>query len=176
MTNDYEPATTDAIDTPSNDDIISTLNNLIETCKDGQEGFKDAAEGIDRSDIKSLFFEYSQQRAQFAGELQSLVQSLGGDPEISGSVAGALHRGWINIKSAVTGRDESNILAECERGEDSAKNAFKEALEEPLPANVTEVIQRQYEAVLSAHDRIKALRDATSGDTNDRSTTASTSY
>ena len=176
MTNDYEPATTDATNAPSNDDIISTLNNLIETCKDGQEGFKHAADGIDRSDIKSLFFEYSQQRAQFAGELQSFVQSLGGDPEKSGSVAGALHRGWINIKSAVTGRDESNILAECERGEDSAKNAYKEALEEPLPANITEVIQRQYEAVLSAHDRIKALRDATSGDTNDRSTTASTSY
>src|SRR5687768_12764750 len=147
----------------TNDDVISTLNGLIETCKDGQEGFKEAAEGVERSDLKSLFFEFSQQRAQFVGELQSLVQGLGGDPEDSGSIAGALHRGWINIKSAVTGRDESNILAECERGEDSAKNAYKEALEEPLPANITEVIQRQYEAVLSAHDRIKALRDATSG-------------
>jgi uncharacterized protein (TIGR02284 family) len=179
MINDYEatkPVTTDASfdsTTASTDDVISTLNGLIETCKDGQNGFKEAAEGVERSDLKSLFYEFSQQRAQFAGELQSLVQQLGGDPENSGSMAGAIHRGWINIKSAVTGRDESNILAECERGEDSAKNAYKEALEESLPANVTQVIQKQFAAVKSAHDRVKALRDATSGD---RSKPASTSY
>ncbi len=179
MINDYEatkPITTDATfdsTTASNDDVISTLNGLIETCKDGQDGFQEAAEGVERSDLKSLFYEFSQQRAQFAGELQQLVQSLGGDPENSGSVAAALHRGWINIKSAVTGKDDNAILSECERGEDSAKNNYKAALEESLPANVMEVVQRQYEAVQSAHDRVKALRDAT-GDAGDRSTTAST--
>jgi hypothetical protein len=82
MINDYEatkPITTDATydaTTASNDDVISTLNGLIETCKDGQNGFKEAAEGVERSDLKSLFYEFSQQRSQFAGELQSLVQSL----------------------------------------------------------------------------------------------------
>jgi uncharacterized protein (TIGR02284 family) len=127
MINDYEatkPITTDATyetTSISNDDVISTLNGLIETCKDGQDGFKEAAEGVERSDLKSLFYEFSQQRAHFAGELQSLVQSLGGDPEKSGSVAGAIHRGWMNIKSAVTGKDEAAILNECERGEDSGK-------------------------------------------------------
>lgn len=182
MINDYEatkPITDDATlssTTASNDDVISTLNGLIETCKDGQEGFKEAAEGVERSDLKSLFYEFSQQRAQFAGELQSLVQGLGGDPENSGSFAGSLHRGWINIKSAVTGRDEASILNECERGEDSAKNNYKAALEEALPANVLETIQTQYAAVQSAHDRVKALRDATNGETGDRTNTASTSY
>jgi uncharacterized protein (TIGR02284 family) len=179
MINDYEanqPLTTDATfnsTTASNNDVISTLNGLIETCKDGQNGFQEAAEGVERSDLKSLFYEFSQQRAQFAGELQSLVQQLGGDPENSGSMAAALHRGWINIKSAVTGRDESAILSECERGEDSAKNTYKSALEQALPANVMEVVQTQYVAVQSAHDRVKALRDAASGD---RSSTASTSH
>jgi uncharacterized protein (TIGR02284 family) len=121
MINDYEatkPITTDATyetTSISNDDVISTLNGLIETCKDGQDGFKEAAEGVERSDLKSLFYEFSQQRAHFAGELQSLVQTLGGDPEKSGSVAGAIHRGWMNIKSAVTGKDEGAILNECER-------------------------------------------------------------
>ena len=163
--------------TASNDDVISTLNGLIETCKDGQNGFKEAAEGVERSDLKSLFYEFSQQRSQFAGELQSLVQGLGGDPENSGSMAAALHRGWINIKSAVTGKDEGAILNECERGEDVAKNAYKEALEESLPANVIETVQTQYTAVQAAHDRVKALRDSTSNDsTTDRSNTASTSY
>ena len=182
MINDYEatkPITTDATfdsTTVSNDDVISTLNGLIETCKDGQNGFKEAAEGVERSDLKSLFYEFSQQRSQFAGELQSLVQSLGGDPENTGSVAAAIHRGWINIKSAVTGKDDGAILSECERGEDSAKNTYKNATEEALPANVMETVQTQYQAVLSAHDRIKALRDSANNDTTDRSKPASTSY
>ncbi|HLM61998.1 MAG TPA: PA2169 family four-helix-bundle protein, partial [Pyrinomonadaceae bacterium] len=65
----------------ADDNTISTLNNLIETCKDGQEGFKQAAEAIERSDVKSVFYEFGQQRAQFAGELQALVRDLGGDAE-----------------------------------------------------------------------------------------------
>src|SRR5688500_18105391 len=159
MINEYDNkrSTTDATfdsTTASNDDAISTLNGLIETCKDGQNGFKEAAEGVERSDLKSLFYEFSQQRSQFVGELQGLVRELGGDPENSGSVAGALRRGWINIKSAVTGKDDAAILNECERGEDVAKNAYKDALDEPLPANVTETVQTQYTAVQSAHDRV----------------------
>src|SRR6187455_1662390 len=107
----------------SNDDVISTLNSLIETCKDGQLGFKEAAEGVERSDLKSAFYEFSQQRAEFAGVLQGLVRSLGGEPEDDGSMSGAFHRSWIDIKAAVTGRDEEAILNECERGEDYAKGA-----------------------------------------------------
>ncbi len=176
MINEYEGTKPATGDTATNDDVISTLNGLIETCKDGQDGFKEAAEGVERSDLKSLFYEFTQQRSQFTGELQSLVQSLGGDPANTGSVAAALHRGWINIKSVVTGKDESAILNECERGEDSAKAAYKSALEESLPANVTETIQTQYTAVKSAHDRIKALRDSTNNEPTDRSNTASTSF
>ena len=90
MINDYEAthnitdedyATRTDGESISNDDVISTLNNLIETCKDGQEGFQQAAEGVQNSQLKTLFYEYAQQRAQFAGELQGLVRELGGDPE-----------------------------------------------------------------------------------------------
>lgn len=144
----------------TNDDVISTLNGLIETNKDGQEGFKQAAEGVRNSEIKSAFYEYSQQRAQFAGELQTAVRELGGDPESAGSVTGSLHRGWINIKSAVTGQDDQAILNEAERGEDSAKNAYQSALEEELPANVRAIVERQAAAVQQAHDRVKAMRDS----------------
>src|SRR5437868_1071070 len=113
MINDYEatkPMTSDAVpvdgaETMSNDDVISCLNGLIETCKDGEEGFREAAAGVERSDLKSLFAEFSLQRAQFAGVLQELVRSLGGDPESEGSFSGALHRGWIDLKSALTGKD-----------------------------------------------------------------------
>lgn len=144
----------------ADDNTISTLNNLIETNKDGQEGYKQAAEGVTRSDVKSLFYELGQQRAQFAGELQALVRELGGDPETTSSTAGALHRSWINIKSLVTGQDEAAILNEAERGEDSAVNAYKKALEETLPANVQTTVQQQATAVKAAHDKIRNLRDS----------------
>src|SRR3954449_2993440 len=142
-------------------EIISTINSLIETLKDGQEGFKQAAEGVKDSTLKSLFNEYSLQRAKFAGELQAQAVQLGeSDPEDSSSTSGAMHRAWINIKSAITSEDDHAILAECERGEDSAVSEYKEALEEDISSPIREIISRQYSEVQSAHDRIKSLRDA----------------
>jgi len=174
MINDYEATkpiiedatvNTQTTQTESNDDVISTLNGLIETCKDGQDGFKDAAGGVERSELKTLFYEFSQQRSEFVGILQGLVRNLGGDPETSGSMSGAIHRGWINIKSAVTGKDEQAILNECERGEDYAKEAYADAQKKNLPANVSDVINQQAQTVQAAHNRVKALRNAESSKT-----------
>lgn len=141
---------------------ISILNDLIETLKDGQEGFRAAAADVKAADLKTIFSEYSLQRSKFVGELQSLSRSLGEkEPETEGSVAGALHRGWINLKAAISSQDEHAILVECERGEDSAVSEYKKAIKEnELPANVLEALQTQYEKVKAAHDRIRNLRDS----------------
>jgi uncharacterized protein (TIGR02284 family) len=142
-------------------EIISTLNSLIETLKDGQEGFKQAAEAVKDPSLKSLFSEFSLQRSQFAGELQAEALQMGeSEPEERSSASGAMHRAWINLKSAVTSGDDHAILAECERGEDSAVKEYKEAMEEDLSSPVSDLISRQYAQVQSAHDRIKQLRDA----------------
>ena len=142
-------------------EIVSTINSLIETLKDGQEGFKQAAEAVKDSELKSLFQEYSQQRARFATELQSQARQFG-EPksEDSSSAAGAMHRAWINLKSVVTSGDDHAILAECERGEDSAVKEYKEAIEEGLSSPIGDIVSRQYSEVKDAHDRIKQLRDA----------------
>jgi uncharacterized protein (TIGR02284 family) len=171
MINDYEatqPMTTDArpVGTThegdvTNADVVSTLNNLIETCRDGQEGFREAAEGCDRTDLKTFFNSCSLERAGFAGELQSLVRGLGEEPADEGSFAGALHRGWMDLKTAIAGNDDEAILNECERGEDVAKKAYNDALQTNLPGNIRNIVEQQAAAVLDKHDRIKALRDFT---------------
>ncbi len=141
-------------------ETISTINDLIETLKDGQEGFRQAAEAVEDPKLKSLFNEYSLQRARFAGELQSQAVALGeSKPEDSSSAAGAMHRAWINLKSAVTSGDDHAILAECERGEDSAVKEYKEALEDDLALPLREIVSCQYSEVKRAHDRIRNLRD-----------------
>jgi len=142
-----------------NDNAISTLNNLIETCRDGENGFKTAAEGLKGPELKAKFLEYARQRGEMVRELQSAVRTLGGDPETSGSVSASLHRGWIDIKSAITGKDDHAILAEAERGEDVAVAAYQKALKESLPAQAQTIVQQQAARVQQAHDTVRNLRD-----------------
>jgi len=141
------------------DKVISQLNELIETSKDGEQGFMKAARDARSPEIKTLFTQGARRCAEGARELQDLVRSLGGDPEKTGSTTAALHRGWINVKEAVTGREDKAILEEVERGEDYAKTQYRKALEEALPENVRAVIERQYRGVISNHDKVRALRD-----------------
>ena len=137
------------------------LNDLIETLKDGQEGFKQAADSVSNPRLKSLFRDYSEQRSRFATALQSEARAHGEtEPETDSSASGALHRGWINLKSALTGGDEHAILAECERGEDSAVEEYQKALADGLSPSAQELVSRQFAEIKAAHDRIRSLRDA----------------
>ena len=145
-----------------NDKIIGILNDLIETCRDGQAGFREAADYSESPDLKTFFRQESLERAQFVGDLQQHVQSLGGDPDNSGSTAGAVHRAWMTIKGTIKGKDDKSILNEVERGEDSAVEAYQDALKEGLPANLRMVIEKQYLEIQGVHDRVKQMRDARS--------------
>jgi len=143
-----------------NSKAISTLNSLIETLKDGEEGFRTAAEGLTDPQAKAVFQQYGRERAQMAQELQAEVRALGGDPEKAGSVSGSVHRGWINIKSVVTGKNDASIIAEAERGEDIAKNAYAEAIKATLPPSVSAIVSRQAIKVREAHDRVRSMERA----------------
>ena len=112
----------------TNDEIISTLNDLIETSKDGEHGFETCAENVKDMQLKQLFTAAAQRCAEGAKELQEQVRLLGGDPDEHSSVAGTLHRAWVDIKAAITGKDEQAVLEECERGEDVAKKTYEKAL------------------------------------------------
>jgi uncharacterized protein (TIGR02284 family) len=141
------------------DKLTSILNDLVETSKDGEQGFRTAAEDTKAADLREVFLKRAENCAQGAADLQQLILRLGGDPQKRGSIAGAVHRGWVNLKAAASGRSDLAILEECERGEDVAKARYRKALEEKLPDDVRSIVQRQYDGVQRNHDQIRGLRD-----------------
>lgn len=145
---------------PTNDDAIGVINDLLETCKDGELGFRTAAEGVENTELRTLFNLYAQQRARFGAELNNEVLRRGGDPATSGHVSAAFHRGWIDVKQAITGKSEAAVIDECERGEDAAKANYEDALKKRLPSDLLSLVEAQYEEVKDAHDRIRSLKRA----------------
>lgn len=142
----------------------SLLNDLITTLKDGQKGYADAMTDVEDAHLKDLFKKYAAQRASYITELEDQMFKLDLKPDTNegSSIAGAVHHAWIDLKSAITGKDNHAILAECERGEDVAKKAYEEAGKaQDLPAALKSVIDKQSQGILAAHNEIKALRDST---------------
>ncbi|MGI4860892.1 MAG: PA2169 family four-helix-bundle protein [Janthinobacterium lividum] len=140
-------------------EVASVLNDLIETSKDGEQGFRKAAEDTKDVELKALFASRAQACATAVSALQAEVTRLGEKPETSGSVTGALHRGWLQVKSTVTSQDDHAILSEVERGEDAAKKNYRVALDKELPADVRALVEKQYQGVLQNHNVIRDLRD-----------------
>jgi uncharacterized protein (TIGR02284 family) len=145
------------------DKTVAALNDLIETCKDGQKGYRSAADSAHDPELKQLFSRYSAQRAAFAAELQKEVRRHGGHPEKGGTVLGTLHRGWLNLKSALLGQSDAALIAECASGEDAALKNYEAASHEVLPPDVQQLVARQYKEIKDAHQRVRALKHAAAG-------------
>jgi len=145
------------------DQVASTLNELIQTSKDGENGFRAAAESVQDSNLRHLLESYAQQRSEFAAELQLEVRRLAQDPVDTGHATAALHRSWIDIKAGLAGRDEAPVIAECERGEDTAVEAYRRALQSDLPEDLRAIVQRQTSELEQAHDHIRSLERASAG-------------
>jgi len=142
-------------------DVVNVLENLIETCKDGQKGYQDAAEHAKRPDLKAYFNQQSLERSRFAGELEAELPRLGEpDKKVTGSASAALHRAWIDTKVSLGGGDKA-ILESVEKGEDNAKETYQKAIDGSLPGNLLEIVRRQAASVQKAHDKVKTLRDTT---------------
>lgn len=139
--------------------VVSILNDLIETCIDGEEGFRTCAEDIRDSELQAFFNDRARSCRTAATQLQDLVLSLGGRVETSGSMSGTLHRRWVDIKSLITGKSDPAILDECERGEDMAVSRYRQALDQELPEHIRMIVERQYQGVLKNHDEVRRLRD-----------------
>lgn len=139
------------------------LNELVQTLKDGEEGYATALTDVDDHDLKEVFKQYAVQRDGYLTELEDAMHQLNLKPKEDTSLTGTMHRAFINIKAALTSKSRESILNECERGEDYAVKAYEAALQaQDLPGQLKTIIQTQYQGVKEAHDRIRGLRNAAS--------------
>jgi uncharacterized protein (TIGR02284 family) len=140
--------------------VKKTLDNLIETLRDGHEGFTELGERLKDPTARRFFLEELQVRSNFAGELENELHRLGvKDVHVSTSVSSKAHRGWGELKAKLGGGDYA-LLDTAEQGEDAAKKSYAEALEQDLPVPVRELVAGQQAHILKAHDRVKSLRDS----------------
>jgi uncharacterized protein (TIGR02284 family) len=140
-------------------DVVKALNELVEVSKDGEYGFAACAAHARLPDIKSTLSARSRDCASGAAALQWLVASYGGERKDGDSVAGAMHRGWVSVRAALTTKDDLAVLEEAERGEDAALKKYRVASAKTLPTDVRSVVDRQLQGAQRNHDQIKALRD-----------------
>ena len=146
----------------SGDEVVDTLEHLARTAEDGAKGFATAADHVDDAGIAAVFRELGAERQRFAEELRAFVAARYHEHVAdTGSLKGAVHRGWIALKDAVTGSDAHAVVAAAEEGEDHALEQFNEAIAKPLPNDIAAVVRRQRDAVKTAHDRVRNLQDAT---------------
>jgi len=141
-------------------EVIDVLNDLIETSKDGEYGFRASAEQVHSRAVRANLLARSSQCAAAADQLRAHVLQLGGRPEDGGTALGAVHRGWVALKATLSTYDDLAVLEECERGEDSAVATYREALEHELPTPIRNLVERQYEGAQRNHHDVRTMRDS----------------
>jgi len=140
-------------------DEISTLNTLTATLIDSITGYEDAAANSDAGRFREMFRERATERQSCVEDLRAEVRRLGGNPEDDGSFMGKTHQRFLDLKAALTGRDEKAIINEVERGEDYLKAKFEKALESgDLGAESRQVVEQSYQSVRAGHDQISQLK------------------
>ncbi len=140
---------------------IDVTNTLIATTLDSMKGYREAAEHSESAQHKQFFREMSEERSQVAADLQAHVRALGGEAEDESSTSGAAHRTWVDLKAAVTGRDEKAIVNEVERGEDYIKEKFEGAMkDDDLSAQTRGAIEKCFGSIRKGHERASAMKHA----------------
>lgn len=140
-------------------DEISTLNTLIATTIDSVTGYEDAASNSEESRFTQIFRDRASERQRVVEDLRAEVRRLGGNPEDDGSFMGKTHQRFLDLKAAVTGRDDQAIINEVERGEDYLKEKFETALNsDTLSGETRAAVEQCYQSVRSGHDQMSQLK------------------
>lgn len=136
-----------------------TLETLTTTLLDSINGYRDAAENAEGSQYQQLFREMADNRSRVVEDLRAEVRRLGGNPPDDGSFLGSTHQRFLDLKAAVTGRNDKSIINEVERGEDYLKEKFETALNNAdLAPESRSVVERAYQSVRQGHDRVRDIK------------------
>ena len=141
------------------DSTIEGLQKLIRYNIDSVKGYRESAEKVNDKFAKELFLKIADQRSGFADTLQQYVAVNGEETSDDGSTMAAVHRAWIDVRSALNGGDVYPVLCEAERGEDYIKSAYESVLKETAGSAMNDVLTHQYAEVKLGHDGIRELRD-----------------
>ena len=146
-------------------DEVTVLDTLTTTLIDSINGYRDAAANIEGSErFQQMFREMADERSQVAEDLRTEIRRLGGDPPDDGSLMGKTHQRFLDLKAAVTGRDDKAIINEVERGEDYLKEKFETALEsDALSGESRSAIDRAFQSVRKGHDKVSQLKHSMEG-------------
>lgn len=147
-----------------NEKYASALNKLLEINNDRIEGYERAADETEDDDLRAMFLQFCTQSRQYRSQLEILVRELGEEPQEGTTASGKLYRAWMDLKAALAGKDKKAILSSCEYGEDVAKDAYEEFLEDDdvrdIPERIRSIVQNQLMEIKQAHDTVRALRDS----------------
>ena len=144
----------------SHEEVEETLRSVIQSLIDGQEGFQKIGEHLKDETLRRYFAAESLKRAQFRGEIEEILHQEGvHDVKETGTIGGTIHRTWGDLKAHLGGGDHT-LLETPEAGEDAAKKAYQEALEEELPLPIKQLLNTQYAHIQTSHDYVKAARDS----------------
>ncbi len=143
----------------TNTNDVSVLNGLIETTLDSMKGYEDAAKDAESTQFATMFADFARDRAKVATDLQNQVRTLGGEPEMDSSMLAAAHRTFMDLKQAITGKDDKAIIQEVERGEDLIKAKFEDAMKDSdLSPATRSAITEAFASVREGHDKMSALK------------------
>jgi uncharacterized protein (TIGR02284 family) len=138
----------------------SAMQSVIDALIDSQEAFQQIGNELKDEMLKHYFMAESLKRAEFRGEIESVLHREGvRDINEGGTTAGTVHRAWADLKSRLGGGDHT-LLATAEQGEDAARDAYDKAMDTYLPLPIRQLLTSQAAHIQSSHDFVKAARDS----------------
>lgn len=140
---------------------LSALQDLSARCHDSEQGYRRSAQDASDSDLKQQFEQLANERSSMAAELDRLIRENGGEVTWKeGSLTGAAHRVWVDLRTALSTNQRQAILEEVARGESAAEEAYDDALRQNLPSNVLQVVKQQHRRVKETRNRYRAMSGA----------------
>ena len=145
----------------TNKEIVDDLNDLVKINNDRMQGYEKAIDDNKDPQLDDLFRHYVIQSQNFRSQLADHIVRIDGlavSDATSTDITSKLHRAWIDIKSALTGKDRSTVLSSVEFGESAAVEAYEDAIEKDhIPAYIKEDLQKQLTELKASHDKIKSM-------------------